>query len=128
MSDIDDRIRGALDADDKEFLANLEGDRGLFRQAGDALHGPMRKWVIATGVLTFAVSLLGIYAIWGFLNAEETVSLFRWAALGWAAWTVQIALKQWMWDRVNLISVLREMKRLELQVALLAEERGRGCQ
>lgn len=123
MTDFDDRIRGALDADDKQFLASLEGDRGLFRQAGDAMHGPMRKWTILVGLITFAVTALGIYAIWGFINAASTDSLIRWAALGWAAWTVQIALKQWMWDRVNLISILREVKRLELQVAMLREER-----
>lgn len=124
MTDIDDSIRAGLDADDRAFLESLDSKRGLFRQASDALHGPMRKWMFATGALTFAVSILGLYAIWGFLEAESIDSLIRWAALGWVAWTVQIALKQWMWDRINMISILREVKRLELQVAMLREERG----
>lgn len=123
MTDIDDRIRGALDADDKEFLASLEGDRGLFRQAGDALHGPMKGWMIAANVVIVIVTALGLYAIWGFLNAGSVESMLRWAALGWAAWTMQIGLKQWMWDRINMRNILREVKRLELQVAMLREER-----
>jgi len=122
MSEIDDRIRGALDADDKQFLENLEGDRGLFRQVGDSFHGPMKGWMVAVNVIILLVSALGIYAIWGFLNAEDTDSLIRWAALGWAAWTIQIALKQWLWDRINMRSILREVKRLELQVAMLNEK------
>ena len=124
MTDFDDRIRGALDADDKEFLASLEDDRGMFRQAGAALHGPMRRWVIAANVVIMIVTALGLYAIWGFLNAGTVESMLRWAALGWAAWTLQIGLKQWLWARINMLSVLREVKRLELQVAMLREERG----
>jgi hypothetical protein len=124
MSDIDDRIRGALDADDKQFLESLEGDRGLFRQMGESFHGPLKPWIWLVFILTFIFSGLGLYAIWGFLNADELVSLFRWAALGWAAWTVQIALKGWLWDRVHMVNVLREIKRLELQVAQLNEKQG----
>lgn len=123
MSDIDEKIGAALDADDREFLASLEGERGVFRQLRDSFHGPMKGYVILANILVVAVSLLGVYAIWGFLNADETVSLLRWAALGWAAWTVQIALKQWMWDRMNMQSLLREVKRLELQVTMLGEKK-----
>ncbi len=117
MSEIDDRIRGALDEDDRAFLASLEGDRGLFKQMGDSFHGPLKPWIWLVFLLTFVFTGIGIYAIWGFLNAYETRELFRWAALGWAAWTVQIALKNWLWDRVHMVNVLREIKRLQVQVA-----------
>ena len=41
MTDTDARIRSALDADDREFLASLGPDRGMFRQIGDSMHGPL---------------------------------------------------------------------------------------
>ena len=44
MTDIDNRIRGALDEDDHAFLASLDSDRGMFRQLGDSMHGPLGGW------------------------------------------------------------------------------------
>ena len=123
MSDIDERIRGALDADDKAFLESLDDEPGIFRQIRNTFKGSLGWLVVTVNVLIIAVSAAGIYAIWGFLHAEGAASLIRWAAFGWAAWTVQIALKNWMWDRMHMLNVLRELKRLELQVAMLAEKR-----
>ena len=54
MTDIDDRIRGALDEDDKAFLDSLESERGLFRQIGDSWKGPMGGWA----KFAFAMSLV----------------------------------------------------------------------
>ena len=39
MTEIDNRIRGALDEDDKAFLASLDQERGMFTQMGDVLAG-----------------------------------------------------------------------------------------
>lgn len=121
MSNVDERIRGALDSDDNKFLESLSEDRGVFRQLGDSFHGPMKGWTILINILTFLVTMLGFYAIWGFVNAEGTESLIRWAALGWIAWTAQIALKGWLWDRINMLNILREVKRLELRIAMQEE-------
>lgn len=121
MSNTDEKIRAALDSDDQAFLDGLDEERGIFRQYGDTFSGSMRWLVVAVNIIIFAVSALGIYAIWGFLNAQGTDSLIKWAALGWVAWTLQIALKNWLWDRMNMLSILREVKRLQVQVAILRE-------
>ena len=52
-------------------------------------------------------------------DAASTRELILWAAAAWAAWTLQIGLKQWIWSRVNTLSILREMKRMELRMAAL---------
>lgn len=119
MSTIDEKINEALSADDKAFLEGLEDERGLFRQLGDTFHGPMKGWTIAVNLVVVALTLLGFWAVWGFLNAESVESMLRWAGLGWIVWTVQIAAKQWLWDRINLLTTLRELKRIELRLALL---------
>lgn len=119
MTNIDDRIRGALDADDRAFLEGLENEPGMFRQLGDTFRGPMKGWIILINTVVFLLTILGFYAVWGFLSAEGTESMLRWAALGWVAWTVQIAGKQWLMDRMNMLNILREVKRLELRVAMM---------
>ena len=117
MTDIDDQIRGALDADDKAFLDSLETERGVFRQYGDTFRGPMAWVVWLANIFIFAATAVGVYAIWGFLHAEGTESLIRWGALGWAAWTLQIAFKQWLMDRMNLQTLLIELKRMRVELA-----------
>lgn len=120
MSTIDDQIRGALDADDRAFLEGLEHEPGMFRQLGDTFRGPMKGWIILINSAVFLLTILGVYAVWGFLNAQGVESMLRWAALGWAAWTVQIAGKQWLMDRMNMLNILREVKRVELRIAMLS--------
>lgn len=122
MTDFDDRIRGALDADDRAFLDGLENEPGMFRQLGDTFRGPMKGWTILINIAVFVLTILGVYAVWGFLNAEGTEAMLRWAALGWAAWTVQIAGKQWLMDRMNMLNILREVKRLELRIAMMGDD------
>ena len=123
MTNIDDRVSAALDADDRAFLDSIEDDRGMFRQIGDSLGGPLGGWA----KLMFAVSLvLGavlIYSIWQLLTVEGVRETILWATATLVALTAQGFLKAWFFDRMNLISILREMKRLELQIAMLAESR-----
>ncbi len=121
MTNVDDKIRTALSADDEEFLKNLEGERGLFTQLGATFNGPMRMWTWVAGVFVFAATGAGLYALWQLFQADTTRLQILWAVGVWAAWTMQVALKQWLFDRMNHLAVLRELKRLELRVAQLSK-------
>ena len=57
MTDIDSRIRGALDEDDRAFLATLDQDRGLFTQVGDVFSGPLGGWAKLVFVVTIPMAL-----------------------------------------------------------------------
>jgi len=125
MTNIDERIRRNLDEDDRAFLASLDERGGLFHEISGIFYGPLKPIVIYLTGLTFLLAALGFYASWGFIQAQGTESMLRWGALAWAAWTVVSGIKRWLWDRANLVGLLREVKRLELRVAMLAEEKGR---
>jgi hypothetical protein len=123
MTDIDERIRGGLDADDRAFLASLDEERGLFRQLGDSLGGPLGGWAKLVFVMTFVLSLPMFYSVWQLFVAEEPREMALWATA-----TVVLVmsigfLKDWLFSRMNMFTVLREVKRLQLQVAMLAEKR-----
>lgn len=122
MTDIDDRIRGALDADDRAFLDSLE-DRGLFRQLGDSLGGPLGGWAKLVFAVTFALSGVMFYAIWQAIAAEELRETVLWSACAVAMVMGVGFLKDWLFSRMNMFAILREVKRLQVQVALLGEER-----
>lgn len=121
MSEIDDRIRGALDADDREFLAALEDRRGMFRQIGDSLNGTMGGWAKVVFGMTFACGVLLLVSAWQMIEADDTRETILWAAATVSLVMTTGFLKDWMFSRMNMLSILREVKRLELQVALLAE-------
>lgn len=119
MTDFETELRQRLSADDEAFLKNLENGRGLFSQMGAAFDGPMRFWMAIAMIITFIATGIGLFAVWQMFAAESTRGLILWAAGGWAAWTMQIALKQWMWNRMNMLTILREVKRLELRLATI---------
>lgn len=119
MTEFDDRLRASLSPDEREFLDSLEEERGLFQQLGDTFRGPMKGWTIFANIFVMIATGVGIWAIVEMLSADTVRGLILWAALGWAAWTMQIGLKQWLWDRMNLLSVLRELKKIELRIIQL---------
>ncbi len=122
MTDTDDRIRSALDADDREFLASLDDSRGMFTQIGDTLGGPLGGWAKLMMAVSFALGIAMFYSLWQLLTAEGTRELVLWATATLAALLMQGFTKDWFFSRMNMFSVLREVKRLQLQVALQQEE------
>ena len=119
MTQETDRLRAALEADDETFLNSLEKERGLFAQIGETFRGPMRTMTIAANVAALIATAVGLWAVWKMFGAASTRELILWAGAAWAAWTLQIGIKQWIWSRVNTLSILREMKRMELRMAAL---------
>lgn len=121
MTSPDDRIRTALSADDEAFLAELDAERGLFAQIADSFRGPLRNMTIVANIGVMIATAVGLWAVWRMLEADTTRGLILWAAAAWAAWTFQIAVKQWIWGRMQTLSVLRELKRLEYRLARLED-------
>lgn len=119
MTEFEDRIRASLSEEDEAFLRKLQTERGLFAQIGEMFRGPMRWLTVAVNVLVLAATAAGIWAVVKMIGADDTRGLILWAAAAWALWTVQLALKQWLWDRMNTLSILRELKRIELRVTRL---------
>ena len=119
MTQENDRLRAAVEADDETFLNSLEKERGLFAQIGETFRGPMRTMTIAANVAVLIATAVGLWAVWKMFGAASTREMILWAGAAWAAWTLQIGIKQWIWSRVNTLSILREMKRMELRMAAL---------
>lgn len=123
MSNVDERIRGALDADDRAFLESLEEDRGLFRQMGDAMSGPLGGWARLIFAVLFVMGGLLLYSAWQLVTATTTDDRIVWGVAALALLTAQGFAKDWFFSRMNMLAILREVKRLQVQVAMLAGER-----
>lgn len=119
MTDIDDAIRAGLDADDRAFLSSLDDERGLFRQLGDSLGGPLGGWAKVVFAMTFVMGLVLIVSVWQLLIAETTRDQILWATAAMALVMSTGFLKDWLFSRMNMFTVLSEVKRLQVQVAML---------
>jgi len=126
MTNIDDRIRGELSEDDRQFLASIDQDRGMFQQIGDSWHGPLGNWARFSFALAIIIGLGLAYAFFRAFTAETTDGLLGWGLSCLALLIMQGFLKEWMFARMNMISILKEVKRLQLQVAMLNEGESNG--
>ena len=124
MTDIDTRIRGALDADDEAFLAALDPDRGMFQQIGDSMRGPLGGWAKLSFAIAIVIGVALAYAFYRALTFASMEELVGWGLTCIALLVMQGFLKEWMFARMNMLTLLAEVKRLQLQVALLADKRG----
>lgn len=126
MTDIDDRIRSALDDDDRAFLASLDDGRGLFTQIGDSLGGPLGGWAKLVFALTFVLGLAMVFAVWRMFMAGELRELVLWATASIVLVMTVGFLKDWLFSRMNMFFILREVKRLQVQVAMLGGDAPRA--
>ncbi len=124
MTSVDERIGSALSADDREFLASFDEERGLFTQVGDVLTGPLGGWARLIFAVAFALGMFLLYAGWRFFTSDGGDDLVRWGLILLAVLTMQGFIKEWFYSRMNMLAVVREVKRLQLQIVLLNDREG----
>jgi hypothetical protein len=116
MEDLDRKIEEALNAEDREFLAKL-GEPGPLGEWSAVYSGAMgRLAALATGVALLLV-VGAFYCSWRFFGAPTPLEAVRWGAGATLSLFAIGYLKLWFWLRMESNRVLREVKRLELQVA-----------
>ena len=130
MNDLDARIREALRAEDIEILSEFAEDRTL-RQEVLAIYTGRRRWVNAAAMCGTVVLFLALVVCgYQFFQVEPfmpgaTRNLIGWAT-GFLALFMWLALmKIWFWLELVRNNLSCEVKRLELQVALLSQPANR---
>jgi hypothetical protein len=122
MNDIDQAIRQSLSAEDAELLDRLGADQALHRQVLAAFEGQLRWFNAASwiaGVVLFGVACV---LTWRFAQAQELEDMLRWGAASALAFAGIALIKVWFWLELQKNAIVREVKRLEVQVASLAAQ------
>ena len=120
-SQLDREIRQALSAEDAQLYEQFAVEPSLLELALQTLSG-RNRWLSVLAILIGVIFMaLGVFSLWQLLQAESVHALVRWS-LGFVFCMAAISMmKIWYWMEMQRISVTREIKRLELQVALLAQ-------
>ena len=116
MRNVDEILRDATAAEERDLLARLP-EPGFFGMAGGLFTGRL-GWI--NMVLMLAQGLLfvaGAWAAWHFFAAGDTYTQLRWGLPSVTLLLMSGMLKTMMWPAIQADRVIREVKRLELQLA-----------
>lgn len=119
MTSLDQAIRQALSAEDAEFLARFERETPLNEALG-TFRGRWGALNVFAAIITFALFGVLIYCVVNMLGAAEARDAVLWSVGAVVTMLGVAMLKMYFWMEMNKNVVLREVKRLELQVARLA--------
>lgn len=120
MNKIDNLIGQALTEEDRALLASI-GEPGYLSQAFGLFRGP-QAWVmwltnIAGGVAFF----VGVYAIWLMFGTTDVLIAVKWGVASLFLFQITTLCKILAINRLESNRLLRELKRVELQVSLIGD-------
>jgi hypothetical protein len=117
MRDIDEMIEEALSKEERELLGRIGEEPGFFALAFGLFSGRL-GWVnILLMIVQGALFLAGLYAAWMFFGASDTVSQLRWGLPSAVLLIVATMIKMAMWPNIQADRLMRELRRIELQLA-----------
>jgi len=126
MSDLDDRIRRALESDADVDPALLPEDPSVWSMIGTIFRGRNGWMGFLAFLYVFAFMGLAVWCGVSFFAAEALGAKLAWG-LGCVVCLMFVGhLKLWMYMEMNKRALLREVKRMELQVAILSRRLGGG--
>mgnify|MGYP000244660364 CR=1 FL=1 len=119
--DIDKLIKETLTQEEAKFYDELE-EQNVFEMVGGLFQGK-NKWImILMNFMTLVFFGLFVYSVVQFFNATETKELLKWGIGGLVFLFGVSMLKVFAWMQMDKNAIIREVKRLELQVSSLSSK------
>ncbi len=123
MTKIDDLIGRALTEEDRSLLAS-HGEPGYLTQAFGLFRGSAAWIMWVVNVAAGAAFVTGLYAVWQMLGASDALVAVKWGVGSLFLFQITMLCKSFMANRLETNRMLRELKRVELQISLLRDRTG----
>jgi len=118
MDELDRKIEEALSAEDRAMFDEF-GEQGIFAQWFGVYRGP-QAWIFSlTTVVMVFLGAGGLYSLWKLIEVGSGPDAVKWGAAAIILLTMVSFIKVYFWMRMESNRVIREIKRLELQIARL---------
>ena len=117
MRDLDRMIDEALGEEESELLRRIGGEPGFFERAL-GMFGAGTRWMV--GLMMAIQSLLfvaGVWTAWHFFAAADTYAQLRWGLPAAVLLLMSLAIKLAVAPSIHADRIMRELKRIELQIA-----------
>ena len=118
MEEIDALIKETLSREEAAFYDSLE-EQNVFEMVLGLFKGKNAWFLIITNIIIFIFLGLLIYCCIQFFKVESTEELIKWSLGVVISFLSVSVLKIYAWMQMDKNAILREMKRLELQVMSL---------
>jgi len=124
MDQLDKMIRETLDDEDRKILDTIGWDQSSFDMVGDMFRGKIGflNLTVIFGLLAWFG--LGLFATWKAYNVTEIVDVVRWGLIAAVCLIGAAVAKINLLPSIQANRTLHAIKRLEMQVALLAAKLG----
>lgn len=117
MRDLDKVIEEALGEEESELLRAIGGKPGLTERAM-GMFGAGFEWTVRFMLFGQAVIFVaGVWAAWNFFAATDPVAQLRWGLPAAVLLLAALAVKLAVGPPIFHNRVMRELKRIELQIA-----------
>lgn len=129
MSNLDDKIREALAAEDAELFDEL-GEQSLPQLVIESFRSKFRFLTAMTVVMSLVMFAGAVFCLVRFFGTDDVAARIAWALGVWFGMQATGMLKLWHWMEIQKLAVTREVKRVELQIARLSQriEKGRPAE
>jgi SNF2 family DNA or RNA helicase len=119
--EIDQIIKESLTQEEAKFYDELE-EQNLLNQLGDLFKTKLGWLIVIMNIVTLLMFALSIYCVVQFFSTDITNELIKWSGAFFICWTAVAMLKLFVWMQMDKNALLRELKRLELQVAAMTNK------
>lgn len=121
MTKLDDWIKDALSEEERDILRETE-ELGWFALGVNQFRGKL-GWVTWSVMLTQGIIfLVGLWCAWHFFGATETVPALKWGLSAAVLVLTATILKLSLMPQMQADRIMREIKRLELMIAVRRDD------
>jgi hypothetical protein len=119
---IDKIILEALSKEEAGYYDKL-GEQSILDMSLGVLRGKNKGIYLLTIIFSFLLFGVFVYSAIKFFKAQDIIEMLRYGAIGFFSILSITAIKIWYWMQMNTNALQREMKRIEIQLAALLNEK-----
>ncbi len=117
-NNIDDLIRKSLSEEEAKFYSEL--DEPSIWESFTSIFKGRNRWITYYSMLiVIGLTIFSVYALLQFLNVETIPEMIKWGAAMLASFISVGFLKIYYWMQMDKNVMMKEIKRLGLQLSLL---------
>ena len=118
---LDEKLTNALSEDSAKIDKMMATEEGLFARAFGLFKSSMKVWVILVNVCILIFTGLFLWCFYEFWMAPNVDMRIFWGVCFIATFHAQVAMKMWLFWEMNRQSTIREIKRVEIELARLQQ-------
>lgn len=123
MDKFEKTIAEALSAEDQALLRSIE-EPSYFEQAFGLFRGRL-GWVVGVAYVSGLLAFAGfVYALWQLWTGTDVLQVLRWGIVAVLLFQFTAIMKSFLGSHLEANRMLRELKRVELQLSLMRERPG----